>query len=237
MKKSSELGTTSDLVVVHTLICSLQGVSTIGLRNQTRQAQSFKIGHQFALQQCQFPFSRKIHSNASNCIELDSQRIIHQFEALKLSSYSLKFKLISVNVEEILTGLELRCIQRHLIVGQQTKMTSRGQKMWNASRFCVSSLRRGHANLLCIVPILVYVLPKQVHLGEQKIVAILRNFKVSAADVGTVFIKGRKYILRVSKPALLYQAWILSLENAQIANLSLIFAVFETAGNAQEARG
>ena len=28
--------------------------------------------------------------------------------------------------------------------------------------FCVSSLRRGHANLLCIVPILVYVLPKQV---------------------------------------------------------------------------
>ena len=36
--------------------------------------------------------------------------------------------------------------------------------MWNASRFCVSSLRRGHANLLCIVPILVYVLPKQVHM-------------------------------------------------------------------------
>ncbi|CAD1480436.1 unnamed protein product, partial [Heterotrigona itama] len=36
--------------------------------------------------------------------------------------------------------------------------------MWNASRFCVSSLRRGHANLLCIVPILVYVLPKQVRL-------------------------------------------------------------------------
>ena len=51
-----------------------------------------------------------------------------------------------------------------------------------------------------------------------------------------VFIKGRKYILRVSKPAL-YQAWILGLENAQIANLSLIFAMFETAGNAQEARG
>ena len=38
-------------------------------------------------------------------------------------------------------------------------------KMWNASRFCVSSLRRGHANL-CIVPILVYVPPKQVHLGK-----------------------------------------------------------------------
>ena len=42
--------------------------------------------------------------------------------------------------------------------------SSAGVKMWNASRFCVSSLRRGHANLLCIVPILVYVLPKQVHI-------------------------------------------------------------------------
>ena len=38
--------------------------------------------------------------------------------------------------------------------------------MWNASRFCVSSLRRGHANLLCIVPILVYVLPKLAHLSN-----------------------------------------------------------------------
>ena len=26
-------------------------------------------------------------------------------------------------------------------------------KIWNASRFCVSSLGRGHVNLLCIVPI------------------------------------------------------------------------------------
>ena len=34
------------------------------------------------------------------------------------------------------------------------------KKIWNASRICVSSLRRGHANLLCIVPILVYVGPK-----------------------------------------------------------------------------
>ena len=34
---------------------------------------------------------------------------------------------------------------------------SKKSKMWNALRFCVSSLRRGHANLLCIVPILVYV--------------------------------------------------------------------------------
>ena len=34
-------------------------------------------------------------------------------------------------------------------------------KIWNASQICVSSLRRGHANLLCIVPILVYVLLKR----------------------------------------------------------------------------
>ena len=34
-------------------------------------------------------------------------------------------------------------------------------KIWNASRICMLSLRRGHANLLCIIPILVYVLPKR----------------------------------------------------------------------------
>lgn len=39
-------------------------------------------------------------------------------------------------------------------------------KIWNASRFCVSSLRRGHANLLCIVPILVYVPPKRVRISH-----------------------------------------------------------------------
>ena len=31
----------------------------------------------------------------------------------------------------------------------------KNKKIWNASRICVSSLRRGHANLLCIVPILI----------------------------------------------------------------------------------
>ena len=34
-------------------------------------------------------------------------------------------------------------------------------KIWNASQICMSSLRRGYANFLCIVPILVYVLPKR----------------------------------------------------------------------------
>ena len=51
-------------------------------------------------------------------------------------------------------------------------------KMWNASRFCVSSLRRGHANLLCIVPILVYVLPKQV----QIVFLVLRPGKSDVSD-------------------------------------------------------
>ena len=36
------------------------------------------------------------------------------------------------------------------------KIAQKKLKMRNASRICVSSLRRGHANLLCIVPILVY---------------------------------------------------------------------------------
>ena len=31
------------------------------------------------------------------------------------------------------------------------------KKIWNASQICVSSLCRGHANLLCILPILVFV--------------------------------------------------------------------------------
>ena len=96
-----------------------------------------------------------------------------------------------------------------------------------------------HANLLCIVPILVYVLPKQVHQGEQKIPSGKDFFKVSAG-VGMVFIKG---ILRVVKPAFKEQIWFLRLENAQITNLSLTKVLettkqgFETAGNAQEASG
>ena len=47
-------------------------------------------------------------------------------------------------------------------LGRPVNRTNR-TKIWNASRICVSSLRRGHANLLCIVPILVYVPPKRVH--------------------------------------------------------------------------
>ena len=132
MKKSSELGTTSDLVVVHTLIFSLWGVTLKGLRNQTKLTLSFVTDQYLFCNRGSLHFLGKIHSNAFNCVELDCQRVINQFEVLKLSSYSLKFKLVGPNVEEILAGGELKCIQRHLIVGQQTRMTSRGQKMCNA---------------------------------------------------------------------------------------------------------
>lgn len=35
------------------------------------------------------------------------------------------------------------------------------KKLFTLLDLCVSSLRRGHANLLCIVPILIYVMPEQ----------------------------------------------------------------------------
>ncbi|KAF0747528.1 Uncharacterized protein FWK35_00022949 [Aphis craccivora] len=59
--------------------------------------------------------------------------------------------------------------------------------MWNASRFCVSSLRRGHANLLCIVPILVYVLPKQVH-SFQCQMPYIYNSMLYKRDIGELIL-------------------------------------------------
>jgi len=52
-----------------------------------------------------------------------------------------------------------KLIKNHFFEKAKSSMFGSGkwQKIWNASRICVSSLRRGHANLLCIVPILVYV--------------------------------------------------------------------------------
>ena len=54
----------------------------------------------------------------------------------------------------ILLNIVLDFKSKHIIKGES-------KKAWNASRICVSSLSRGHANLLCIVPILIYVLPQQ----------------------------------------------------------------------------
>lgn len=36
-----------------------------------------------------------------------------------------------------------------------------GSQIWNVSLICLSSFCRGHANLLCIIPVLVYELPDQ----------------------------------------------------------------------------
>ena len=44
--------------------------------------------------------------------------------------------------------------------GVHVSLSDLVSKIWNASRICLSSLHRGHANLRCIIPILVYVLPK-----------------------------------------------------------------------------
>ena len=66
----------------------------------------------------------------------------------------------------------------------------RERKIWNASRICVSSLPRGHANLLCIVPILVYVLPKQArgmclkHIGKDSQPESLCPMKISFKNEG-----------------------------------------------------
>ena len=49
-------------------------------------------------------------------------------------------------------------------------------KIWNASQICVSFLRRGHANL-CIVPILVYVLPKRALFVDFLMVSFLTGMR------------------------------------------------------------
>ena len=58
------------------------------------------------------------------------------------------------------------------------KVEIKNIKYGNASRICVSSLRRGHANLLCIVPILVYVLREQYILLEMSAIYIKYCFLV-----------------------------------------------------------
>ena len=52
------------------------------------------------------------------------------------------------------------CVQESLLISHShiygvatDRFAKKKKKIWNASRICVSSLRRGHANLLCIVPI------------------------------------------------------------------------------------
>ena len=57
------------------------------------------------------------------------------------------------------------CVLTHTVSSELIKgceePTGALHKIRNASRICTSSLRRGRANLLCVVPVLVRVLPKQ----------------------------------------------------------------------------
>ena len=62
-------------------------------------------------------------------------------------------------------------------------------KIWNASRICVSSLRRGHANLLCIVPILIYVLPEQ---AQYHTVLALSYQQFISVEHNTCGVKGKE---------------------------------------------
>jgi hypothetical protein len=78
--------------------------------------------------------------------------------------------------------------------------------MWNASRFCVSSLRRGHANLLCIVPILVYVLQRQAHLSKKLGEFILQIVRLSSTFFFNFTVQYNIIIVIANK--LLYQTRI-----------------------------
>ena len=54
------------------------------------------------------------------------------------------------------------CVSKEFPLGlRQSLDHGKKSKIWYASQICMSSLRRGHANFLCIVPILVCVLPKR----------------------------------------------------------------------------
>ena len=55
----------------------------------------------------------------------------------------------------------------------------------------MSSSHRGHANLLCVVPVLVYVLPKREHrsdlivvfMGHSQVAQWLKNLPANAGDI------------------------------------------------------
>ena len=75
------------------------------------------------------------------------------------------------------------------------------KKIWNASRICVSSLRRGHANLLCIVPILVYVMPKQTQtvVGSICLINLWTFWKLEHVVLGKKISKNRKFFFSFLK--------------------------------------
>ena len=59
-------------------------------------------------------------------------------------------------------------------------------KIWNASRICVSTLWRGHANLLCIVPILIYRSHFNICAGPCQSSLYRCNFNICVAVANTI---------------------------------------------------
>ena len=97
------------------------------------------------------------------------------------------------------------CIHSHIVVGRRMRRASKPpgrvctllwafacrhawagmRKIWNASRICVSSLRRGHANLLCIVPILVYVSPERTRYSIRIVRILMQEPSLKTLTCGT----------------------------------------------------
>ena len=69
--------------------------------------------------------------------------------------------------------------------------------IWDASRICMSSLRRGHANLLCIIPILVYVLLKSYKFYSSQ------NKTSIVTWIHSINVLFLRYILRLNKNIIL----------------------------------
>ena len=101
-------------------------------------------------------------------LELSFRSCLYIFEInpLSVASFAIIFSqsegcLFTLLIVSFVGQKLLSFIRCHLFIFVfVSNILGVGQKIWNASRICVSSLLRGYANLLCIVPILVYVLPK-----------------------------------------------------------------------------
>ena len=109
--------------------------------------------------------------NIFQCFDLQLQQtknVFHSFHLCYVHYHKVQVKKMIWVVYFVLSQLVIgknwtRCYQS---TSQSfcVFVMSFKSKIWNASRICVSSLRRGHANLLCIVPILIYVSPRRTRL-------------------------------------------------------------------------
>ena len=99
--------------------------------------------------------------------EVPNPRFVCDYSQGKLCALDIHFGLVTSPFKGCPMYLSTALLKILPEIGRCTQnmilQLSQWEKIWNASRICVSSLRRGHANLLCIVPILVYVLPLSEH--------------------------------------------------------------------------